>query len=1736
MKKAVSIFILFGVCAGAAERPRLAGRLREPQFRLKEAQRLSARHSREQAAAIRDAKRQAWSPLQALGRPTSRELMAIRDGKVLIYQTENWNAAISTGAHLVRHWYPHFVTGDNVMVGVWDFRLIRATHVEFDGRVSTKDSGSPHFHATHVFGTIAASGIDPGAEGMAPQALGESYDWNSDLAEMTTRAMAAPSETNGIQLSNHSYGHISGWDFDSSPPRWYGTWGQGYRESDFFGIYSHEAADWDSLCYNAPYFLPVKSAGNDRSDGAGVPGWDFSYYDLGWQIKPYDPQTDPLGDNADGGYDTIPDIGNAKNILTVGAVNDAVSNSVRSPVRATMTAYSGWGPADDGRIKPDIVANGTALYSTDSGGDSAYTTLSGTSMSAPNACGSAALLVEYHRRLFADRPILSATLKGLIIHTADDLGNVGPDYAYGWGLMNVFAAAEHMRTHEEFPEAQRMREDSLSATNASHSFALLWDRVSPIKVTLCWTDPPGPHQSVLDSRTPVLVNDLDLRVIDPQGTTNFPYTLSVTNPSAPAIVGDNVIDNVEQISIDAPGGGDVFTIVVSHKNALQNGLQHYSLCVDGGSAPPHVQHEPLQNTSVTNEPYAIDAVISALQPLNTNALWLFWTTNAAEVGFTSNRLASVSNDLFRATIPPQPLETKISYYLYAEISNGLAAASPPGAPADKHVFYVAPEADLMVLGSPSSIGTVVPDYGSHSFPSGIAVNATALSSDTPDQGGHRYACKGWVGSGNVPIDGTSNNVSFVIGQSSALVWRWESQYRLAQTSSVPGIISTATWWEASSEGWTVEAEPAVTVANTEYRFVEWLIDDLRQPSPTGVTVNPANGFLMTTAHVAAAAYLPADEDDDGDGMADWWERFYFGSLTPSSSADSDGDGYLNVEEYEDRSNPRSVASVPSGPTIEHVPLGDALPSPAPWPVSAIVADNFAVRDVILRWQRNGLNWRQTPMISSGTPNSYTSAIPAPGTLGDTFQYVIEATDEAGYFVQDEIHNSYVAYPLLEVAPTVVDVLLLPGNATNTLFTVGNFGNTNLDWSMTVGEVGHEDDIESGPNGWQHSGANDLWHITSFRSWSAAHSWYCGDESDRLYDDSMNASLVTPPLLLARGAQLAFMQWCKTEPQAGNYMWDGAVVEISTNAGSTYHMVTPVGGYPYLIVNNPASPFAPDTPCLGGTGGWERVAVDLSAYSGSEALIRFRFGSDGYVVDEGWYIDDIVITPHSAAATNGWLAFSATNGSIRESAATNVLVAIDTTQLPSTADGLVILQVNGNDPLEPTASVEVALHVRSPPLLDLSFAEQTSRDGSGLVTVSNTVYNVDREPCGLELRFSTNSGQTWASAWTVAAQAELGGVSVDSTGAVQVAGIATSNGIAAATNHVTVVWGSTNGAGIALATNTIVRSRVWDGFFWSDPVTSQPFIVDNEAPSAPAVLFVYDHWTNLWQTNRTFLCSWSISSDGNGIGLAGYAHAVTNGPVAHLQTTNFTQAPIALDTASSDGSNLWVAVSSVDLFGNASVPRQVGPYYVDTTPPSAAGASVQFATSSFGDYVIGTEFPFAWNGFTDSGAGLAGYYFSFADGAPTTNGQWTVQPSVVLTEGLPDQTNAVYVWARDNVGLIGSAANAQVLLLSHAGDYDDDGRPNSTEEIAGTDAADADSHFGPAAEATLIGTNVTEFVLYWNSISNRVYGVHCATDLLSNIWLPVPGHSNMPGTGNLMSYTNIVTGPQKRYYRLTVAIP
>ena len=469
----------------------------------------------------------------------------------------------------------------NGKIAIWDGDAVLASHIEFaGGRIEVKDNTvTTSVHSTHVAGTMIAAGVNPIARGMA-YGLPKLYAFNfdNDTPEMSANAA-------GLLISNHSYGTLAGWYLNTevSPQRWEFYGAPDATEDYKFGYYDTEASDWDKICYNAPYYLPVKSVGNNRAVYGPAVGTTYYRHNASKVMASAGPR--PEGISSNDGYDNIATYGTAKNILTIGAVNPVVQG-LYYPANIQITAFSSWGPTDDGRIKPDLVADGIRVTSTGNAANNSYATLSGTSMATPNVSGSLILLQELYYQQNKNTYMRSATLKALAIGTAAEAGAAnGPDYSYGWGLLNMEAAG---RTLLDNGNKTKVTEQVL-ANGEQQYIEVIAAGDSPLKATLCWTDPEAAaivSTSALNNSTIQLMNDLDLRGVRGQETF-YPWVLDPANPSAAATTGDNKRDNVEQVVISDPVAGGIYRFKLTHKGALKRGSQPYSLVITGinGDAP-----------------------------------------------------------------------------------------------------------------------------------------------------------------------------------------------------------------------------------------------------------------------------------------------------------------------------------------------------------------------------------------------------------------------------------------------------------------------------------------------------------------------------------------------------------------------------------------------------------------------------------------------------------------------------------------------------------------------------------------------------------------------------------------------------------------------------------------------------------------------------------------------------------------------------------------------------------------------------------------------------------------------------------------------------------------------------------------------------------------------------------------------------------------------------------------------
>jgi len=538
--------------------------------------------------ALTKAKEKGW-PLTLRGKDGKLAMLTGTDAFGLPLYTSTNNNTIAAATTRANQLWPGGSTGLNLSgnstslkdkIGIWDDGRVLSTHVELTGRITQKDNPSTtDNHSTHVSGTMIASGVNPVAKGMAYGALGLiAYDFFSDVSEMFT-------EGGNLLISNHSYGNIAGWNYNDAQSRWEFRGKPGDFEDYKFGYYDDKSQAWDSLAFLSPYYLIVKAAGNNRSENGPAVGQPYFRANASGSITSAGNR--PEGISSNDGYDILPTYSTAKNILTIGAVNGIPSGYSR-PADVVMSSFSSWGPTDDGRIKPDIVANGVGVTSSIASGNNSYASYNGTSMATPNASGSLFLLQEYYNKLKPGNFMRSATLRGLAIHSADEAGIYpGPDYQFGWGLLNVEKGAaiikEAVTNNNSATSSHLLYENSL-ANGGILETTVIASGKGPLYATICWTDPRGQvdNVDVMNNRAKKLVNDLDIRITKSTGSgTYLPWTLNADVPSSPATPGDNITDNVERINIDSTIPGQSYKIRISHKRTLVNNAQAYSLLVSG---------------------------------------------------------------------------------------------------------------------------------------------------------------------------------------------------------------------------------------------------------------------------------------------------------------------------------------------------------------------------------------------------------------------------------------------------------------------------------------------------------------------------------------------------------------------------------------------------------------------------------------------------------------------------------------------------------------------------------------------------------------------------------------------------------------------------------------------------------------------------------------------------------------------------------------------------------------------------------------------------------------------------------------------------------------------------------------------------------------------------------------------------------------------------------------------------
>ncbi len=413
-------------------------------------------------------------------------------------------------------------------------------HIDFGTRMIHGDSAVLRSHSTHVAGTVAGDGSNSTAEGgsalqwhgVAPGSTVISYGFEGDIEDGWFYTDVSDIEDDWDDAKN-----IHGADLGTA------SIGSNIYNVNFlypdiypcvrYGQYGAASALMDAIVRGSlgePY-IATWAAGNERN-----------------------------GANCGNGYDTTAPPAGAKNPIHVGASN---SND------ESMTGFSSWGPTNDGRIKPTITAAGCqsngdmGITSTDIG--DTYSVKCGTSMATPAVAGIVALMLEQYRDEYATSgEFLPSTAKAILMNSADDAGNVGPDYQFGYGLVDAQVAVDTIIDGH-------FREATLNSNGEEHEYAIrVLGGASQLQVSLAWDDPAASAYS-----TTALVNDLDLELISPTAVIHQPWVLDPANPALAATTGIDTLNNQEQVTVNNPEIG-VWRVRV-RGNVVPTTPQQYSL-------------------------------------------------------------------------------------------------------------------------------------------------------------------------------------------------------------------------------------------------------------------------------------------------------------------------------------------------------------------------------------------------------------------------------------------------------------------------------------------------------------------------------------------------------------------------------------------------------------------------------------------------------------------------------------------------------------------------------------------------------------------------------------------------------------------------------------------------------------------------------------------------------------------------------------------------------------------------------------------------------------------------------------------------------------------------------------------------------------------------------------------------------------------------------------------------------
>ena len=485
----------------------------------------------------------------------------------------------------------------------------RVKYVEFSGDNNT--------HGTHVCGTMAAYGYNPDAKGVAGKVDIYSYSFGQSSGnnwDVNTQTLVG---TYNVYAINNSWGAVLGWNYYNGSWYYDGITLEFYLNNlpvpgelyNPFGTYTDNAQTVDQLSQDNQKLILCWACGNDR--GESFPDDEQYWYIYSTTLVGYvqlDRDVYPPPPTSDPNYDTVGWFPGAKNCITVGACYNN---------RIETAPFSGWGPTDDLRIKPDVVADGVSVLSTLNTGFEDYGRLSGTSMATPFVTGCSILIQEFFKKQLTVGVLPDGSMtKACIIHGANamDNGIIQINGKHGYGIpdmSNTLGLLSDKKTGGDVLVESGILSNSI--TEDTYTFNNTTNQ--KVVATLVYTDSPGTPSTTINDPTKKIVNQLGL-YIEHGGTYYYPYriesdrTVNAVQKTSSSFDSSLLVnyDNVQKIIIDTALTGAV-TVKVRRLNTLDS-AQPYSLLVSNyvESRTVTINQEFIDNLT---EPYILQNIQTA---------------------------------------------------------------------------------------------------------------------------------------------------------------------------------------------------------------------------------------------------------------------------------------------------------------------------------------------------------------------------------------------------------------------------------------------------------------------------------------------------------------------------------------------------------------------------------------------------------------------------------------------------------------------------------------------------------------------------------------------------------------------------------------------------------------------------------------------------------------------------------------------------------------------------------------------------------------------------------------------------------------------------------------------------------------------------------------------------------------------------------------------------------------------